>query len=119
MYIEASSPRTDGHYAHFASEVFKVNPQFSWCLSFYYHMYGLSSGRLVVETLYAPSWSRLGRKYYRTHKVINGNQGNQWHWMQVEISQSYDFQVSIKSHYGKGICTSSRRSSCFNLCIVV
>ena len=96
MYIEASSPRTDGHYAHLASEVFKVNPQFAWCLSFYYHMYGLSSGRLVVETLYLPSWSRTGRKYYRTHKVIQGNQGDQWHWLQVEITQSYDFQVSTR-----------------------
>jgi len=101
MYIEASSPRTDGHYAHLASEVFKVNPQFSWCLTFYYHMYGMSAGRLVVETLYAPSWSRNGRKYYRTHKVIRGNQGDRWNWQQVEISQSYDFQIVFEGNIGK------------------
>ena len=95
MYIEASSPRTDGHYAHFASEVFKVNPQFNWCVSFYFHMYGLSAATLLVESLYTPSWSRGGRKYYRRHKTITGNHGNDWHWMQVDISQSYNFQVSV------------------------
>lgn len=95
MYIEASSPRKEGDIAHIASEMFKVNPQFNWCVSFYYHMYGFSTGSLLVETLYLPSWSRNGRKYYRRHKTIQGNFGDQWNWMQVDISQSYDFQVNI------------------------
>ena len=93
MYIEASSPRKEGDYAHLASELFKVNPQFNWCVTFYYHMYGQSVGTLIVESQYRPSWGR-GRRYYRTHQVIQGNQGDRWNWMQVDVTQSYDFQVN-------------------------
>eukprot|EP00795_Rhopilema_esculentum_P012712 gene12712-3431_t len=100
VYIEASSPRVEGDYAHLASELFKVNPQFNWCVTFYYHMYGQSVGTLIVESLYRPSWGR-GRSYYRTHKVLQGNQGDRWNWMQVDVTQSYDFQIVFEGKIGK------------------
>ncbi len=93
MYIEASYPRVKGDYAHIASELFKVNPQFNWCVSFWYHMNGLSTASLILETRYSPSWSRY--YYYRRHWRQTGDHKDEWHWQQVTVSQSYDFQVRI------------------------
>ena len=64
MYIEASSPRRPGEKAKLTVTV-SPNGN-SGCLSFYYHMFGNSTGTLNV--------------YSGDYKVLNisGNQGNRW-----------------------------------------
>eukprot|EP00794_Sanderia_malayensis_P017044 gene17044-18759_t len=99
MYIEASAPRKRGDYAHIASEVFKVNPQYNWCVSFWYHMNGMTTGKLILESRYKTSWSR-GRYYYRNHWSETGNHKDAWHWVQVTVSQSYDFQIVFEGSIG-------------------
>ena len=92
LYIESSAPRVKDDYAHIASEVFKVNPTYNWCVSFWYHMNGLTTGSLVLESRYKASWTG-GRYTYRRHWTQTGNHKDEWHWQQVTVTQSYDFQV--------------------------
>ena len=64
MYIEASSPRKPGQKAKL-TVAGRPNGNRS-CLSFYYHMFGNTTGTLNV--------------YIGDYKVFNisGNQGNRW-----------------------------------------
>ena len=64
MYIEASYPRKPGENAKLVVTV--PNNGNQSCLSFYYHMYGASTGTLNV--------------YSGNTKVlsVSGNQGNDW-----------------------------------------
>ena len=45
-YFESSAPAVKGDIGQYLSEEFKVNPNFKWCLSFWYHMYGNGVGGL-------------------------------------------------------------------------
>ena len=47
--MESSSPAKKGDAGAFMSEKFKVNPNYKWCVDFYYHMYGDGVGSLAVK----------------------------------------------------------------------
>ena len=64
MYIEASSPRKPGENARLVVSVPKGGEKS--CISFYYHMYGVSTGTLNVY-----SWNS---KIFS----VSGNQSNSW-----------------------------------------
>ena len=49
LYMESSSPAKKGDAGAFMSEKFKVNPNYKWCVDFYYHMYGDGVGSLAVK----------------------------------------------------------------------
>ena len=84
MYIEASSPRRQGDKARLVSKTYPATN--NQCLSFWYHMYGISIGTLNV---YASSFNNLGSIIWSLY----GNQGNQWKKAQVTIQKSTQFQV--------------------------
>ena len=92
MYIEASAPRKSGDRAHLVSETFKVNPQYSWCVSFWYHMFGIGSGALRLETRF--KYPNYPRYYYRQFWIQRGNHGDNWLYAQATVTSSYDFQVT-------------------------
>lgn len=72
MYIEASSPRKPGETAKLVVTV--PNNGKPSCLTFYYHMYGASTGTLNV--------------YSGNTKVFHesGNQGNKWLIVAIHIN---------------------------------
>ena len=76
------------------SERIKVNPYFNWCLSFWYHMYGNSVGSLIIMAKKNPRSNNGGYlvKIWQT----SGNQGDQWHWKQLQVNSGVDFQVCVK-----------------------
>ena len=78
MYIETSSPRKPGENARLVLTA-PDNGKPS-CLSFYYHMYGASAGTLNVYN---------GN---RTIFNVSGDQGNNWHIVETEVS--LDSEVS-------------------------
>ena len=78
MYIEASSPRKPGEKAKLMLTV-PYNGKQS-CLSFYYHVYGSSAGKLNVYS---------GNK---TIFNVSGNQGD--NWVMVESNGYLDRDVS-------------------------
>lgn len=47
--MEASAPAQKGDRGRIMSEMFKVNPNYKWCLEFYYHMFGDGVGTLRVQ----------------------------------------------------------------------
>ena len=49
MYIETSSPRSNGDVANFESPCFNLTSVSTATFSFYYHMYGANIGGLYVE----------------------------------------------------------------------
>ena len=84
LYVEASSPAQEGDKARLLSHQFP--PTTARCLSFWYHMYGSSTGNLSVYT--------LAKDFKRTllwQKA--GNQGNQWMQAKVSITSSLDHKV--------------------------
>ena len=99
--MEASSPAQRGDTGNFVSEKFKVNPNFKWCVDFWYHMFGDGAGALRVQTRYRSAWSN-SRLLTSTKWTMEGNQANEWRHAQVNITSSYDFQVSMTA-----LCTYS------------
>ena len=84
LYVEASSPAQEGDKARLLSHQFPSTA--ARCLSFWYHMYGSSTGNLSVYT--------LAKDFKRTllwQKA--GNQGNQWMQAKVSITSSLDYKV--------------------------
>ncbi|KAJ7394105.1 Serine protease 56 [Desmophyllum pertusum] len=78
IYIETSSPRRNGDNAILT---FKGPNSKPVCVSFYYHMYGASIGKLRV---------------YNNGKVLKsmaGNQGNSWKKVDMTISGDYDLKI--------------------------
>lgn len=101
LYMEASSPARRGDTGRFISEKFKVNPNFKWCVDLWYHMYGDGAGALRVKTKYKSVWS--GSRYlYSTLATVEGNQGNEWRNLKVNITASYDFQLVFEGEIGSG-----------------
>ena len=84
LYVEASSPAQEGDKARLLSHQFPSTA--ARCLSFWYHMYGSSTGNLSVYTLpkdgkRTPLWQKAG------------NQRNQWMQAKVSITSSLDYKV--------------------------
>ena len=90
MYIEASSPRKPGENAKLVVTV--PNNGNQSCLSFHYHMYGVSTGTLNV--------------YSGNTKVlsVSGNQGNDWLKMETNmylegVVRANVYQANLSYHF--------------------
>ncbi|XP_061166796.1 uncharacterized protein LOC133175702 [Saccostrea echinata] len=97
-FIEASNPRKQGDRAILRTNItFKETIQ---CLSFSYHMYGTSNGMGTLNVFYTGSNGTVSNIFKQ-----NGNQGNSWKRIAVEIAPTSGLQI-----YFEGICGSSYRS---------
>jgi len=91
MYIEASSPRRKGDAARLVSDRFKVDNGHTWCLNFWYHMYGNSVGSLKVILKIYPF--KPHKPYYRTLWTEQQNHGDVWLMKYVLINSPDNFEV--------------------------
>ena len=84
MYIETSSPRVENDKARIVSRAYTQMNGFE-CLTFYYHMFGESTGSLVVY--YYRGGYKEGSSLNEDMKLfeMSGNQGNFWHIAQVKF----------------------------------
>ncbi|KAK0068562.1 MAM and LDL-receptor class A domain-containing protein 2, partial [Biomphalaria pfeifferi] len=95
IYLEASAPAQPGDNAKFVSPAFGA-PLGSYCLSFWYHMYGSQMGTLNVQLTDGTSnavtlWSR------------HSNQGNQWNLAQVPLTvRSINSKIIFEGIVGSG-----------------
>ena len=80
MYIETSSPRTPNDNAKLS---FSFAGSGTFCLQFYYHMYGSGIGSLKVV-----AGNQL--KFSKT-----GNQGNAWKKAEVDIASSANVRIDM------------------------
>lgn len=89
MYIETSSPRQPGDYAVLSSPGY---PFRGWaCVTFYYHMYGGTIGKLTVTLNGRTLFSR------------SGNQGNAWFKAQVNTFNFGLHKVGDKNFHGAAV----------------
>ncbi|XP_072266113.1 MAM domain-containing glycosylphosphatidylinositol anchor protein 1 isoform X5 [Pyxicephalus adspersus] len=102
MFIEASKPRRAGDRARLISPMYnvtvaKIKPKApSYCISFYYHMYGRHIGYLnvLLRTMNSgdtPVWS------------LSGNNGNKWQLANIQINPARPFQVIFECITTNGI----------------
>ncbi|XP_070567019.1 MAM and LDL-receptor class A domain-containing protein 2-like [Ptychodera flava] len=81
MYIETSSPRTQGETAVFVSEEFPPTDSQGLCMHFWYHMYGSTMGKFNIYidtgTLSNPNRMLLWQ--------LGSDQGNYWNSGQVPV----------------------------------
>ncbi|XP_061531355.1 MAM domain-containing glycosylphosphatidylinositol anchor protein 2 isoform X2 [Phycodurus eques] len=103
VYIETSRPRMEGDQARLLSPTFNAGSKSgaTYCLAFYYHMYGKHIGALnaflrqkgaaASEASEASVWS------------LSGNQGDRWRRAAVDVHPSADFQVVLEGVRGAGI----------------
>ena len=92
LFIEASSPRSQGDKARLVSEQFNNVASTSRCLTFWYHMYGASIGKLNViyktptgansETLI---WNLTGQQ--------QTSMSDSWRYASVPVSSNADHSV--------------------------
>ena len=81
MYIETSSPRVLGDHAKLNSPLLRFSG--NMCLTFFYHMYGLTVGKLNVlingtKTVFSAS----------------GNKGNSWFEARITVSLTGIYMVN-------------------------
>ena len=93
-YIETSYPRVTGDKAWLVSDIFKVDPNFNWCLTFWVHMYGNSVGYLNVYKITDFLKPTADKSFTRLFR-LTGNHGDNWVFQQLQINSGHDFQVSL------------------------
>uniref|UniRef100_W5LMW2 MAM domain containing glycosylphosphatidylinositol anchor 2 n=1 Tax=Astyanax mexicanus TaxID=7994 RepID=W5LMW2_ASTMX len=107
MYIETSRPRQEGDKARLLTPLFNVAPKNpygnvatnpTYCLSFYYHMYGKHIGALNV---YLRQKSQTGQD--SSVWTLSGNQGDRWRQARVNIHPTSSFQMVLEGVRGSGI----------------
>lgn len=103
MFIEASRPRRFGDKARLISPQYNISSKFpslksTYCVSFYYHMYGRHIGNLTVllrlkniGTQDIPVWSK------------RGDQGNKWQLENLQVNPTAPFQIVFECVIGKGV----------------
>ncbi|XP_056424647.1 MAM domain-containing glycosylphosphatidylinositol anchor protein 1 isoform X3 [Hyla sarda] len=103
MFIEASRPRRFGDKARLISPQYNISSKFpslktTYCVSFYYHMYGRHIGNLTVflrlkniDAQDIPVW------------VKKGDQGNKWQLENLQLSPTAPFQIVFECVIGKGV----------------
>ncbi|XP_075719620.1 MAM domain-containing glycosylphosphatidylinositol anchor protein 1 isoform X3 [Rhinoderma darwinii] len=103
MFIEASRPRRFGDKARLVSPQYNITSKFpslktTYCVSFYYHMYGRHIGNLTVllrlkniGTQDIPVWSK------------KGDQGNKWQLENLQVNPTTPFQIVFECVIGKGV----------------
>ncbi|XP_078613464.1 uncharacterized protein LOC144883074 [Branchiostoma floridae x Branchiostoma japonicum] len=82
MYIETSSPQSRGDRAELLTPL--LAPTAGRCLTFYYHMKGLSVGTLNVYKVARGQQTRLWTQ--------SGSQGNQWNYAEVDYDSKDQYQ---------------------------
>ncbi|KAK7098915.1 hypothetical protein V1264_003130 [Littorina saxatilis] len=93
MYTEASAPRRTGQKAGL------ISPQAakgSYCLTFWYHMYGSRMGRLNIYT-------RIGNNRGSAVWSRASNQGNKWNVEQVTLNPTASWNLEFEGVRGTGI----------------
>ena len=75
IYIESSSPNYPNKKASFYSACTDISSLTNPTIQFYHHMYGTSMGSLTLSINNDTVWSR------------SGDQGNQWSFNQIDLSQ--------------------------------
>ncbi|XP_051502933.1 MAM domain-containing glycosylphosphatidylinositol anchor protein 2-like [Myxocyprinus asiaticus] len=107
MYIETSRPRLEGDKARLLTPSFNVAPKNpygnvvsnpTYCISFYYHMYGKHIGTLNV---YLRQKSQSGQD--ASVWTLSGNQGDRWRQARVNIHPTSSFQIVLEGIRGAGI----------------
>uniref|UniRef100_A0A1B6MVJ5 MAM domain-containing protein n=2 Tax=Graphocephala atropunctata TaxID=36148 RepID=A0A1B6MVJ5_9HEMI len=94
MYLETSSPRLENDTARLFSPVFPAPSSPNSCFTFWYHMYGLTTGSLNV--------------YLHHHDSVllfsqSGDQGNQWKQAVLPLPPlDSNFQIVIEGVRGTG-----------------
>ena len=92
VYAEASAPRASGDRARLESPRLAG----SYCIQFYYHMYGPHVGQLQVFTLAGAQNINLVTK--------TGTQGNTWHSLQAGLRASQNYQVNVGNPLNRLAC---------------
>ncbi|CAG2241389.1 MAM and LDL-receptor class A domain-containing protein 1,MAM and LDL-receptor class A domain-containing protein 2 [Mytilus edulis] len=95
LYIETSS-HNQNEYADLVSPLMTGNQD--RCLSLWYHMFGSDIDQLeigIIQKNQTPA-------NYLVLQVLSGDQGFQWNRMNVTLSSTSDFEVSIRGYKGKG-----------------
>ena len=95
MYIETSSPRVQGNLARLSTPVFTFSG--ASCITFFYHMYGATIGRLEVTV--------NGRNVFSA----SGNNSSSWLEASVNLNNERNYSVRsipdvIKPAVGHGKC---------------
>ncbi|CAH3109770.1 unnamed protein product [Pocillopora meandrina] len=121
LYVEASSPAQEGDQARLLSEQFPATQ--GRCLSFWYHMYGSSTGTLNVLILDKDGTSNLAWSK-------SGDQGDQWREAKLTLESKVEFKVAIEAIRGnsfrgdiglddirltEGPCSKFHTSLCFHI----
>ncbi|XP_035666660.1 MAM and LDL-receptor class A domain-containing protein 1-like isoform X1 [Branchiostoma floridae] len=116
MYIEASSPRTEGDKARLISPM--MQQVGARCLEFYYHLFGshidMSSahrvliGRYFLRHIHAGALNvyKLPTGLVNLHEPIwtaTGDRGIKWLRGQVTVESDMDYQVVFEGARGSGI----------------
>ena len=84
LYVEASSPAQEGDKARLLSKQFPATA--GRCLSFWYHMYGESTGTLNVYLKEKDGKSTLAWSK-------SGDQGDQWKEAKLTLESNLDYKV--------------------------
>ncbi|XP_071956926.1 MAM and LDL-receptor class A domain-containing protein 2-like [Antedon mediterranea] len=96
LFVDATG-RYPGDRAYLMSKSFDATTT-DTCFHFWYHMYGISAGKLIVELDY---WD--GQVFQSETKwEIHSNQGDQWLMAQVKIESSFQHKIVIIAEVGNG-----------------
>ena len=87
LYVEASSPAQEGDQAKLLSEQFPATA--GRCLSFWYHMYGSSTGTLNVHIM-----DKDGKSTLVWSK--SGDLGNQWREAKLTLENKVEYKVGCR-----------------------
>ncbi|XP_013409923.1 MAM and LDL-receptor class A domain-containing protein 1 isoform X1 [Lingula anatina] len=97
MYIEASSPQRPNHTAIIHSPT--INIKGKSCISYWFHMYGGSMGRLTVSVLIGSKRNVLF--------TTTGDKGNMWipkrHTWAFDVPAKIEFQAICGPYYASDI----------------
>ena len=85
LYVEASSPARKGNKAWLLSDQFLATA--GRCLSFWYHMYGASTGTLNVYIVVDKD-DKSTLVWFKS-----GDQGNQWNEAKLMLESKLDYKV--------------------------
>ncbi|XP_071503080.1 MAM and LDL-receptor class A domain-containing protein 1-like [Diadema antillarum] len=98
MYIETSSPRSDGDVARLRSPAYLANNTYDpYCLTFWYHMYGNT-----ISTLNVMIADAMGDSTYQLYSMY-GQRGDMWQRAKV----NFDSYFLLFNIIMEGVCGSS------------
>lgn len=88
LYVETSSPVATGDNAVLTSPRNTVNDGRTFCLSFWYHMYGNTMGKLTVSYGLFNDAGTISELFMK-----DGDQGDTWQHSMVELVPGEDFNL--------------------------